>query len=123
MKNAFRKSFYWTIYSLRNRDILKDSGTASRELKIDSLSLLSTFGLLVLAVLLHSYMPLFVAALVVQAINLYFSRGLIRGFLSNGTGLRGWMWILYYIFIYPMPVLAGGLSGLWRYLLKMRRLY
>ncbi len=33
LKNAFRKSFYWKIYSLKNKDIFKDSGTASIELK------------------------------------------------------------------------------------------
>ena len=35
MKNAFRKSMYWTIYSLKNKDLLTDSGTASIELKFN----------------------------------------------------------------------------------------
>ena len=35
LKNAFRKSLYWTIYSLKNKDLLTDSGTASIELKFN----------------------------------------------------------------------------------------
>lgn len=123
LKNAFRKSFYWTIYSLQNRDILKDSGTASRELKINSLAALSSFALLSLAAILKWYLPLLMSALSIQTLNLYFSRGLIRRLFNCGSGLRGWMWVLYYLLIYPMPALAGGFSGLWMYLLNRGRLY
>ena len=31
LRNALRKSMYWTMYSIRNRDLLADSGTASVE--------------------------------------------------------------------------------------------
>ncbi len=33
LRNAFRKSMYWTMYSIGNKDLLADSGTASLELK------------------------------------------------------------------------------------------
>lgn len=35
LKNACRKSLYWTAYSIANRDLFADSGTASSELKVN----------------------------------------------------------------------------------------
>ena len=38
IQNAIRKTRFWTTYSLRNKDLLADSGTASHELKINTLA-------------------------------------------------------------------------------------
>ncbi len=32
--NGIKKSSFWTLYSIKNKDLLSDSGTASRELKL-----------------------------------------------------------------------------------------
>ncbi|RPI35622.1 MAG: glycosyltransferase, partial [Nitrospiraceae bacterium] len=48
LRNAYRKSHYWIMYSLSNRDLLSDSGTASKELKVNVLS----YCLIVLSLML-----------------------------------------------------------------------
>ncbi len=111
LRNAFRKSMYWTAYSFLNKDLFADSGTASSELKIN----VASFVLLVLFALLFSVrnqagwlapVPFLFAA------NLFSSGGLLRLFY-RAKGLR-FMVIggFYYTMVYPLPVIAGGLVGI-----------
>jgi GT2 family glycosyltransferase len=110
LKNAFRKSLYWTMYSIRNRDLFKDSGTGSVELKADVISWLLCTSLFVLFLL--SGEAGFLAALaVVCGINLIINRKFIRSIIrATGPGFTLGA-VLYYTALYPLAVAAGGFLG------------
>jgi glycosyltransferase involved in cell wall biosynthesis len=112
--NAFRKSMYWTMYSLGNRDLLADSGTASTELKVNTGFFFVTVLLAVLSLRsVCSLAPLI--SLVV--FNLAFSRKLLKLFFrAKGPGF-GVLATLYYAGAYPAAVGAGALLGLVRQVL------
>ncbi|MBI5780493.1 MAG: glycosyltransferase, partial [Rhodocyclales bacterium] len=79
LTNAFRKSMYWTLYSLRQRDLLADSGTASLGLKANVAAYAAGLPLLTLA--LFTGEPLWaVAAATALGLNLYANRGLLAAF-------------------------------------------
>ncbi len=113
--NAFRKSLYWTIYSLANRDLLRDSGTASVELKTA-----------VFAWLLHAFLVLLWLATgrtawlfpipPVCAASLYINRKFLA-LLFDARGISfGLRAALYYSLLYPVAVGIGGMIGLLKYL-------
>jgi len=117
LRNAFRKSLYWTIYSLWNKDLMRDSGTASVELKADVLSWAASVGLLALYALSGTRAALAgVAAL--WGLNLFINRGFIRALKSAGGVPFAVAALLYYTALYPAAVGAGGLVGalrtIWR---------
>lgn len=108
--NACVKARYWTLYSLRNRDLLADSGTASHELKANVAACLAVT--LILGGYFLTQAPAWLGlALVVCAGDLLVSRGLVRQFA--GAGGRGFAAAatLYYLFVYPLAVGAGALGG------------
>lgn len=112
--NAFRKSMFWTEYSLRNKDVLADSGTASRELKLNVVSFFLSALLLLHAyvsgkVLLLSLLPF------ITALNLFSSRGLIRAFHQTKGFPFAVAATMYYSLVYPVAVGAGALSGALRF--------
>jgi GT2 family glycosyltransferase len=110
LRNAFRKSRYWIRYSIAKRDLAADSGTASIELKADGVAWLASAGLLTLAFLSGSVLPLGLLAFVQAAnlaLNLNFFRMLRRaggpGFFAAAS--------LYYLVLYPAPIWAGTVMG------------
>lgn len=112
--NAYRKARYWAIYSLRNRDLLADSGTASRELKINGMSCLVCLSCLLSAVLGRNPAWLMFAA-VVTGLNIFVSRGLLSEFHKTRGPMFALQAALYYMLLYPAPVWAGAVSGLMAY--------
>ncbi|MDO9287878.1 MAG: glycosyltransferase [Thermodesulfovibrionales bacterium] len=118
LRNAFRKSSWWTIYSLRNRDLLKDSGTASSELKINVASYFLTTAFLLFFLFTLNIVPLGLIA-ITQAINLYTSRNLITAFFNTKGLIFGLAATIYYTLIYPFAVGIGAISGIMHYL-KMK---
>ena len=112
--NGFIKSKYWTIYSIHNRDLLADSGTASRALKF---AVAALFGsILALCCLLGTGNIWFLVMIVVlMGISIIVNRGLLRGFYRA----RGMAFALvasaYYLLVYPLVVGAGGLAGVMSY--------
>ncbi|NOZ82952.1 MAG: glycosyltransferase [Euryarchaeota archaeon] len=113
LRNAVKKSMYWTMYSLDNRDITQDSGAASKELKLNVACYFSSALLLLAAVALPA---LLLAVPPVYALNLYANRGFFRALReTKGTGfmLKG---IAYYTLLYPAAVGAGAAAGVLRYL-------
>lgn len=114
LKNAFKKSLFWTIYSIKNKDLFKDSGTASVGLKINAaanISIILSFFLYAL-----SKNPLYPALTpVLFALNLFVNRGLLSAFFGSGGLLFGAGATLYYTMIYPVPVVAGALLGMTKY--------
>ncbi|MDZ7640508.1 MAG: glycosyltransferase [Desulfurivibrio sp.] len=127
LANAWRKSRYWTIYSLSQQDLLSDSGTASHELKLNVAVLATTALLLLLWMVLGWLRPewpaaytLWLAAALVLLIggNLWWQRRLLATFRRAG----GWGFALAagacYLLLYPWPVGLGGLAGLATFYLK-----
>ena len=118
LRNAFRKSKYWTAYSLKNRDLLNDSGTASRELKTNVVSCL-----LVLCIILMSFFfrgsVVLPAVLPILGLNIYVNRNFLA-LLRDAKGLAfAVSAAVYYMAVYPLPVCAGSLSGAARYYLRL----
>lgn len=113
LKNAFRKSMYWTMYSIENRDLLRDSGTASVELKADTVSWGVCVFLLMLSVLGWSA-PALASLAGVCALNLAINRRFIMAMFKAGGPAFGAGAVLYYTALYPAAVGAGGLLGMVR---------
>jgi glycosyltransferase involved in cell wall biosynthesis len=119
-RNAFRKSKYWTVYSLTNRDLLADSGTASVELKFTLFAACLSWILLIGFIV--SFDPFYIACLILLNImTLVISRGLIRAFFRA----KGCSFViraaLYYSLLYPLAVAAGVAVGALLYLQSRRR--
>jgi GT2 family glycosyltransferase len=112
--NGFRKSKFWTIYSIHNRDLLADSGTASRGLKLDVAALFGSI-LAALLVLGTGNAWFFIVIAVLMALSITVNRDLLRGFYRA----RGMGFALaagaYYLLVYPLVVGVGGLAGLLSY--------
>jgi len=115
LRNAFRKSMFWTEYSLANRDVFTDSGTASRELKMNVASFFACGILLVISLISSQLMVLAFLPFII-ALNVFLSSGLIRAFYQTKGPSFSIRATLYYIAVYPLAVGAGALAGLWRYL-------
>jgi glycosyltransferase involved in cell wall biosynthesis len=115
LRNGFRKSCYWTMYSLSNRDLFRDSGTASWELKSAVFFWLCIFSLAFFAVALGNA-SLLSAVPLILILNWYISRGFLR--ICSGAKGRAYSLVaaLYYALIYPGAVASGALVGIVRYL-------
>jgi hypothetical protein len=116
LANAYRRSMIWTMYSLENKDVLRDSGTASLGLKFN----VAAYSTCILLAFL--YPP---AVPAVAALNLLVNRGLIAAFHRAKGAPVALMAGAYYFLVYPLPVGAGALAGLLRYLweIKLRGRY
>lgn len=115
LRNAWRKSTYWTIYSLGHRDVFADSGTASTALKTNVAAFfLSVF--IIGAALAAGEAGLLWLVLAPLGANLAASGGLLRAF----GRAQGWTFALlagaYYVGVYPLAVGLGALAGTLKYL-------
>ncbi|MDI6744426.1 MAG: glycosyltransferase [Thermodesulfovibrionales bacterium] len=122
LKNAYRKSKYWTIYSIMNKDIFKDSGAASLELKFNVVSFFTSALLLCLFLLMDSYFA-FIFSVIIQVINIrIINRKLFRAFL-DAKGLPFTFFSgIHYIAVYPIAVGVGSIAGIADYLSKYERI-
>ena len=114
VSNGFRKSKYWTIYSIHNRDLLADSGTASRALKLDVVAL---FGSILAALLVLSTGNAWfsVVIVVLMGLNIAMNGDLLRGFYRAQGMTFAFAASAYYLLVYPLVVGAGGLAGVLSY--------
>jgi len=114
LKNAVRKSRFWTRYSLTNRDLLADSGTASRDLKVTVLS-----ALLCLVVgglwIATGRSSLLWAVPAIAGANAVINRGLIKGFFRTGGMLFAFLAYGYYATLYAFAVATGAAFGIAEY--------
>ena len=111
LRNGIRKSKYWSIYSIKNRDMLSDSGTASRELKYNVLSCFLNVALLLLALLFkNGYLAAPVPLLFGS--NLYLNRSLVRAFHAVRGPFFAFLAVLYYTSLYPFAVGLGVSSAI-----------
>jgi glycosyltransferase involved in cell wall biosynthesis len=112
--NGFRKSKYWTIYSIHHRDLLADSGTASWALKLDVIAL---FGSALAAALVlgtgNAWFSVIIAVL--MALNITVNRELLQGFYRARGMAFAFAASAYYLLVYPLVIGAGGLAGLLSY--------
>ncbi len=110
LRNAFRKSTYWTMYSLKNNDLLSDSGCASKELKVNVLSFVINLILILSWILLRK--PVFLYILPVTfSLNIIINRQLFKSFCKSKSSLFAFRAVLYYMMIYPVPVGLGTITG------------
>ena len=110
-RNGIRKTKYWSLYSIKNKDLLSDSGTASQEFKFNVLSCFTNLIFLLLGLLLHNWIFL-VPALLLYIANLYFNRSLVRAFHKVSGPYFAISAVLYYTFLYPFAVGIGAFSGI-----------
>ncbi len=115
LKNGVRKSKYWAAYSLKNKDILTDSGTASVGLKVNVLTLLMTIGLILAGVFSQQWLSL-IAVPFIWSANFWINRGLFTAFFSTGGIYFGLMAILYYTLFYSVAVGIGACKGILMYI-------
>lgn len=119
LRNAFRKAMYWTIYSMANRDLFKDSGTASLELKVNVVSCFISILLLCLFFLADNYFAL-IFAIIIQILNIgIINRKLIKEFLDAKGLLFAFASAFYYAVVYPFAVGAGAVAGITARILKL----
>lgn len=111
MRNGVRKSKYWSLYSIKNRDLLSDSGTASQEFKFNVVGCFANALLLLIAFLLKSWFFV-VPILLLFGSNLYFNRHLLRAFQNAGGTFFAILAVLYYTLVYPFAVGIGVFSGI-----------
>jgi hypothetical protein len=115
--NAFRKSRYWTRYNLANRDVLADSGTASRELKMNVAS--GALCIAVLGIWLMTGGASFLYALpAIAGVNAVINGKLVRAFAGTGGMLFAFLAYGYYSTLYAFAVGLGALFGTAEYVIK-----
>ena len=115
LRNAIRKARYWTLYSLQHRDLFRDSGTASTELKLNVVAYLAC-ALLVFGYFASGNSVPLVLATMALAINAWVSRGLLKAFYrAAGLGFASAA-ALYYVLLYPLAVGMGAATGAVKYL-------
>jgi GT2 family glycosyltransferase len=117
--NAVRKATYWTRYSLRNRDLLADSGAASRELKVNGLVWLLT-ATVSLFVLVSGQVRFLLIVPLIEMLNVWVNLRLFTTFLKSKGVLFALAAMLYYTLLYPAAVWMGVLNALARHLAQRR---
>lgn len=114
-RNALKKSKYWVMYSITNKDMLADSGTASVELKINGIIfLLCALVILLSLVLLNPTFLLLIPAF--TAANLFVSRGLLVAFYKAKGISFAVLSSFYYITLYILAIWIGTIAGTLKYL-------
>lgn len=108
--NAIRKARHWTRYSLANRDLLADSGAASRALKANVLAAALLACLTGWSAALGSGWPL-LAALPLLALDLALNRGLVAAWFRHRGPVFGVQAALYYLTLYAAAVGIGAAAG------------
>ncbi|MBT8117121.1 MAG: hypothetical protein KJO66_04770, partial [Gammaproteobacteria bacterium] len=104
----------WTIYSIHNKDLLADSGSASWALKFDVAALFGS--MLALLVVLATGNAWYAAIIVVlMALNIAVNRNLFKEFYRARGIAFACAASAYYLLGYPLAVGAGGIAGLLSY--------
>lgn len=117
LRNAVKKTRYWTEYSLENRDLFADSGTASKEIKVNGATWLATVSLL-LVYLISGERSLLFSLPFLWAANLFMNRHLYRAFVKAGGAWFAFRAGCYYSLIYPSAIWTGFFRGVFQYYCK-----
>jgi glycosyltransferase involved in cell wall biosynthesis len=122
LRNAFRKSRYWTMYSLKNKDAFVDSGSASVELKTNVLSCFTSILLIALWAVSGQNL-FFLPLLFVFSLSCFISRRLLRDFFETKGLLFLISATLYYSTLYALAVGTGAITGTAEYFLRKRKTF
>jgi GT2 family glycosyltransferase len=120
LANAIKKARYWTAYSIQNRDLLADSGTASRALKANVALGAVQASLLAAAVAAASPWPVAVAVPLLT-LDLWLCRGLVAAWLGAGGPRFAALATLYWATLYAAAVGAGAAAGAVQWAWNRRR--
>ena len=120
IRNAFKKSYYWGLYSLRVKDMFVDSGCASFELKADvALNFLSILFLVLWALTQNILFLTLLPTLFL--LNALINQGLIRAFHRTKGVLFAVKAFLYYSMIYPLPIGVATITAILKHLFGKNR--
>ena len=115
MKNALRKTKYWTAYTIDNKDLFKDSGTASYELKTNTF--IFAISILMLIIFLLSDQSVTISVILVAVLCNTFVNYCFISTMHKSFGLKFTIFATtYYFCVYPMAVVIGSLLGINKYL-------
>ena len=117
VRNAVRKTRYWVRYSLANRDLFADSGTASRELKVNVASCLLCLVLFGMWLVTSDARFLYPLPIIV-GVNGMANRGLIRAFAETKGAFFAVLAYTYYATLYALAVGTGALLGILEYIVR-----
>ncbi len=112
LRNAARKSRYWIRYSLGNKNLSADSGTASMELKVNGVAWLLSLPLILSLPFSGIHQLPLALALVAQSANTVFNFKFYQMLTTTGSRAFAVGAILYYILLYPAAVWTGTALGL-----------
>ena len=110
LRNAYKKTMYWVMYSQKNKDLLTDSGCASVELKYNVFSCFLNILLIALYLVLHYSVLLYVFPIIIIS-NILVSRRQIAAFYRAKGMLFAVTAYIYYSILYPLPIGLGTISG------------
>ncbi len=110
LRNAYKKTMYWVMYSQKNKDLLTDSGCASVELKFNVFSCFLNMLLVVLYMVLQHSVFLYLIPVIVLS-NTLVSRKQIEAFYRAKGILFAGTAYMYYSILYPLPIGLGTISG------------
>jgi glycosyltransferase involved in cell wall biosynthesis len=115
LQNAVRKTRYWIMYSLTHKDLFADSGTASREIKINGVVWLAN-AVLALFFLLSGQRGYLAPVPLLLGVGMYVNRHLFKAFSRAGGAVFAVMAAAYYTALYPAAVWTGVMRGLVQYI-------
>jgi hypothetical protein len=121
LRNAVKKARYWTMYSMANRDVLTDSGTASLELKANVVVCLAVGLAVALAAARGNVWPL-AAAVPLLGLDLVLNRKLVAAWFAAKGLAFSVLATCYYASIYAAAVGIGAAAGVAQYLWSVRML-
>ena len=114
IRNAVKKTRYWVMYSLVNRDLFADSGTASREIKLSGAIWLAMVVLAFLS-LVSGQRGFLMPLPLLWASGVFVNRYLFKAFFKAGGTFFALMAGTYYVIVYPAAVWTGALMGAVQY--------
>ncbi len=116
LRNAYKKTAYWCLYSLHNKDLFSDSGTASAEFKTN----VALYVLILLLMLISAFLNNFTLIALIPVlviINIILNRKLISAFIKAKGRVFAFFAFLYYSLLYPLPVGLGTAAGMIKYII------
>jgi GT2 family glycosyltransferase len=117
LRNAVRKTRYWTMYSLKSRNTFVDSGSSSTELKLNVFTLLMVLLLSAFSLLAEKFSVLYAVPPLIL-INAWVSRRLLWAFYVSGGAVFALFAATYYMTLYALSVGAGAFAGVFTYALN-----
>lgn len=114
MKNAYRKTKYWVVYSMGNKDLFKDSGTASVELKFNVFVCFTSLFLAACSLLMNTP-GIGLAALPAVFTNIWINRRLFAAYRRAKGMPYAAAAAAYYMSFYAISIGMATLSGIIEY--------